>query len=437
MDDAVKRFRKRRAERMKIKPTRLDSVEAYRKRRDERLASRMDDDDDGRWVTTENNHKVHISDEGTPDKGNKHVLERMAKGGGGSVNREARKKWDATMKRYTEVLNLMEKAQSKEHKAKVKFIQSDNIGEIFQKAKSVYHGESMEEMSQKRKDAESSLSTPEDWNNYEKLAHAEKFMKLFGEDALTRNIEDLKAEVGSVDSFRLAGEEIDLRKELSGYVREAFPKLTDCDSNTAMELRIASGDLFETSEFDTQYTSLGKMDNETRSAVANGVQKMFDKYPKLTGKLGAFSVGWTMNEGAYAESGAGGVKLSDRMFENRELITKCLEEDERRGFHPKGVKSIESVVTHEYGHQIDRFFNKRFEDELGGREFSEYVLGKVAEKMGMESSEIKKAVSEYSMQGKGDHEFLAEAFAEYMCSESPRPVAVEVGRIVKEFADRL
>lgn len=46
MDDAVKRFRKRRAERMKQGPARLDSVEAYRRRRSERLTSRMDDDDE-------------------------------------------------------------------------------------------------------------------------------------------------------------------------------------------------------------------------------------------------------------------------------------------------------------------------------------------------------------------------------------------------------
>lgn len=36
-----------------------------------------DDDEEGRWVTTDNGHKVHINEEGEPDKGNPHVLAVM------------------------------------------------------------------------------------------------------------------------------------------------------------------------------------------------------------------------------------------------------------------------------------------------------------------------------------------------------------------------
>lgn len=44
----------------------------YKKRRKKRM-----DDREGRWVTTENNHKVHIGGNGEPDKGNPRVLEMM------------------------------------------------------------------------------------------------------------------------------------------------------------------------------------------------------------------------------------------------------------------------------------------------------------------------------------------------------------------------
>ena len=44
--------------------------------------SRMDADDEGRWITTENNHKVHLNKEGKPDKGNKHVIGVMENGKG-------------------------------------------------------------------------------------------------------------------------------------------------------------------------------------------------------------------------------------------------------------------------------------------------------------------------------------------------------------------
>lgn len=44
-------------------------------------------DDDGRWITTENGHHVHISEEGTPDKGNPHVIAAMKRGKGSTAQR--------------------------------------------------------------------------------------------------------------------------------------------------------------------------------------------------------------------------------------------------------------------------------------------------------------------------------------------------------------
>jgi len=37
-------------------------------------------DDDGRWITTENGHRVHLNEEGEPDKGNPHVVDKMTDG---------------------------------------------------------------------------------------------------------------------------------------------------------------------------------------------------------------------------------------------------------------------------------------------------------------------------------------------------------------------
>lgn len=55
---------------------RADAIEAYRQRRKARLDAK---DDEGRWVTTEDGNKLHINEEGIPDKGNPYVLE-AAKG---------------------------------------------------------------------------------------------------------------------------------------------------------------------------------------------------------------------------------------------------------------------------------------------------------------------------------------------------------------------
>lgn len=56
----------------------MGKIEEYKLRRYKRLLSRLDgDDDEGKWITTENNHKVHLNENGEPDKGNPHVIEAM------------------------------------------------------------------------------------------------------------------------------------------------------------------------------------------------------------------------------------------------------------------------------------------------------------------------------------------------------------------------
>ena len=56
-DDAVERFKERRAERLKRnQEERYDAVEEYRKRRNYRLRKRMDADDDVQWITVNGAH---------------------------------------------------------------------------------------------------------------------------------------------------------------------------------------------------------------------------------------------------------------------------------------------------------------------------------------------------------------------------------------------
>jgi len=61
---------------------RLNTVERFRHRRAMRLDARgiRLDKDDGRWITTENGHHVHLNEEGKPDKGNRSVINAMKAG---------------------------------------------------------------------------------------------------------------------------------------------------------------------------------------------------------------------------------------------------------------------------------------------------------------------------------------------------------------------
>ena len=54
-----------------------DAVEQYRERKRNRLNARLDAEEDGQWITTESGQKVHLNEEGEPDKGNTHVVAVM------------------------------------------------------------------------------------------------------------------------------------------------------------------------------------------------------------------------------------------------------------------------------------------------------------------------------------------------------------------------
>ena len=63
----------------------MNKTDAYRNRRYKRLLARMDAadghfDDEGRWITTEEGHHVHLNKSGKPDKGNPHVVSKMTTG---------------------------------------------------------------------------------------------------------------------------------------------------------------------------------------------------------------------------------------------------------------------------------------------------------------------------------------------------------------------
>lgn len=77
MEKIIEEFKSRRAKRLDQRfGGNYQKVVEFRKRRAARLDAKKDDEE-GRWVTTENNHKVHINEEGEPDKGNPHVIDAM------------------------------------------------------------------------------------------------------------------------------------------------------------------------------------------------------------------------------------------------------------------------------------------------------------------------------------------------------------------------
>lgn len=53
------------------------------------------DDDEGRWITTENGHKIHINEQGQADKGNPHVTKEFIKESAKKVDSMTREEFSA------------------------------------------------------------------------------------------------------------------------------------------------------------------------------------------------------------------------------------------------------------------------------------------------------------------------------------------------------
>ena len=92
-------------------------------------------------------------------------------------------------------------------------------------------------------------------------------------------------------------------------------------------------------------------------------------------------------------------------------VVSDLRANEASGFHPKACNSVEFVVYHELGHLIDDMCGFYRSDQ-----FNRFYSG-------LTTADIKFGLSGYALES--PKEFIAEAFAEYMCNPSPRPIAAK------------
>lgn len=101
-------------------------------------------------------------------------------------------------------------------------------------------------------------------------------------------------------------------------------------------------------------------------------------------------------------------------------LSQNMKRDVETGFHPKGCENLDSVIYHEIGHTIDNIC-----DFVSSKEFLTYYKN-------LTKTDIQNGLSEYATTSA--QEFIAEAFAEYMCSNNPRKIATDVyNLLVKKY----
>jgi hypothetical protein len=124
--------------------------------------------------------------------------------------------------------------------------------------------------------------------------------------------------------------------------------------------------------------------------------------------------------------GANGISINGRYGKDAVKLTKMIEADVANKFHPVGTGTIQAVLDHEIGHQLDTLLN-------------------ISQNMSVRSAfgwrsqrQITNELSTYAWDnGNKDpvREFVAEAWAEYRNNPNPRNIALMVGGFIeKEYA---
>ena len=110
---------------------------------------------------------------------------------------------------------------------------------------------------------------------------------------------------------------------------------------------------------------------------------------------------------------------------------------ESQKWHPEGTIAAASTVTHEVGHIIHFFLEKKLRARDVGsyaQEINDLFLNPIPDS-GLEDSspeqKMKYGLSEYAMTNTG--EMIAEAFSEYFHNSSPRPMAQAVMEVINKY----
>lgn len=180
-----------------------------------------------------------------------------------------------------------------------------------------------------------------------------------------------------------------------------------------------------TGKFDIQ---LSGCDLEAAREIARAYEQVMTEFPCLKGNIDAVQAK-ALDPGTYAQCfslGGGRVEVSTRIFKDAANLKKMYDRDVAGGFHCVGTDWT-SIVTHELGHALDGYLTNQGMGGMkpygGFKRVSAMMRPQVMKDCGLKVSDAGNEVSRYAMTNAA--EWFAECFAEGMKSASPRKVASE------------
>lgn len=494
MNDAIKRFKQRRSARLGFDTIKhYDSVKEYRKRRAERLAARMDAEGDEESAPApkkggggHGNTKlpfglcqregIEVKPGWTPQdawkalegkgysagEAYKELKEtgKVSKKGSGKAAEAGTKAttgkkdystmdYDTIAKEYEDherrYQETAEKYRTKDKTIKSINAMADRVKNM--KERGDYHGESYEEL-EKNESLDPNSLDGDAFMKYYSQHFAKKAMDMFGRDVFSKSDKEIDEmalarveELANINFGELNQEREAIQKAMSAKAVEKYKNIGDCDTPMALEARLRGDDFFAPDNWTSTAMAYHSLDPATVKGVGRAFDIIKEKFPEMKGVLQPFLVNDSVADNAYAHCEISAfsnaqVVLSEKRFGDGKSLTETLKSDVKNKFHPRGTANFEAVVTHEYTHAIDDHLSKTYKEELGGKSFCMYVLGRLQENHPTEDrTGLMRKVSAYAVNNSSPQgmEFLAEAMAEYCCAKKPRPIAMEVGQIVTEF----
>lgn len=198
----------------------------------------------------------------------------------------------------------------------------------------------------------------------------------------------------------------DVNKTLE-QLRIRFPEVNDTKFIGTIQARNMAEFKAKVQKYAAIYEQNGLTAEQARERAKRGIKRRTTKaahYAESTGN------GFGAQEG---------IAFNTNWAKDYKKTSDAVANDVKSTWHPKGTEDPSSILTHEFGHQVDNFLVKANIRRTIKEIHNKYTL-----------DEIGTGLSRYAR--KNDREFFAEAFSEYLHNPNPRPMAAEVGAALEQ-----
>ena len=331
---------------------------------------------------------------------------------------EKQKELDKVSQEYTKVFEEVNKFENKVYELLDGIDDGEKRNEILRKFREE-HKEEEEKLAKKRNDAyakyeEADKSFTEYKNQLADEVLGVNFDK-FNQEALKEHLYSLK------DVLFLSGIKLEKRNALRDKIDKVNLNISRFSvKEQADKIGGYTKKLNDLCGF-TEFSDISSYPEELQKHIYDNYKTVYSKYPQI--KYGGIRKN-KLGEFTYANnlSIRNVITLNSKKYDNLEELKKTYDENVKSEFHPQGT-DYNSIITHELGHGLQQYIEKKH--NIAAKD----IRAKVLKKLGIKQKDVKAHLSEYAMaKPREAHEFFAEAFAEYMTSKNPRPLALEFGK---------